>query len=83
MVPVPSIRITDNEGNSLEFITVGKQVTISRSFTTIIEGPKQFLALFEIRDSDGVSVYIAWQTGIVNPKNDVAVGVSWMLEEFS
>lgn len=73
--------ITDNEGNSLDVITVGKQVTISRSFSPIVESPRQFLALFEIRDSNGVSVYIAWHTGIVNPENDVVVGVSWMPEE--
>lgn len=80
-IVIPPAIITDNEGNSLEVITVGKQVTISRSFSTIIESPKQFLALFEIRDSDGVSVYIAWHTGIANPKDNIVVGISWMPEE--
>jgi hypothetical protein len=65
----------------LEVITVGKQVTISMSFTTIIENPRQFLAVFEVRNSDDVSVYIAWQSGIVTPKNNVTVGASCMPQE--
>ncbi len=81
IITIPPPTITDGEGNLLDVPTVGKQVTISRSFTANIESSRQFLALFEIRNSDGVSVYIAWQTGIIYPKDDVVVGVSWMPEE--
>ena len=80
-VTIPPPIITDNEGNSIELITVGKQVTISKSFRTTIDSSRPFLALFDVRDSDGVSVYIAWQTGMVIPRNDVVVGISWMPEE--
>jgi hypothetical protein len=37
-----------------------------------------FVALIEVRDSDGITVYLAWQTGVLGRNSDAQVGLSWI-----
>ena len=80
--PTPiALKITDAHGISLTKIATGQQVTISNEFSSNYEGEQQpFIGLFEIRNSDGVTAYLAWQMGIIEPGGHTSIGFSWMPE---
>lgn len=41
------------------------------------------MALFEVRNSDDVTVYYAWQSGVLAPQANSTIGVSWQTEDQS
>jgi hypothetical protein len=61
-------------------LVAGTQIGLS----TIIENDRSveqpFVALIEVRDSSGITVYLAWQTGNLQPADSTMIGVSWTPE---
>jgi hypothetical protein len=41
------------------------------------DAAQPFVAIVEVRDSNGVTVYLAWQTGMLNAGGQSEVGLSW------
>ena len=79
LTPVP-LSIRDSDGNFVDASSIrsGSQLVLSRSFHNSESSEREFLMLFEIRDSTGVSIQIAWQEGLVAAAGDKEVGVSWI-----
>lgn len=73
--------VHDLEGNEIDEIIIGHQVIVSKSFVNRMNITQPFIALFEIRDSDGVTVYFAWQIGTM-ASDQTNVGISWMADNF-
>jgi hypothetical protein len=75
----PSLK--DISGNEIDEVGVGQQVVLSTTIQNNNDEPQPFVALIEVRDSDGITVFLAWQTGTLNANGEAEVGLSWTPEE--
>jgi hypothetical protein len=73
--------IKDVSGRPLSSLSVGQQAVLSTTVKNNNDRVQPFVALIEVRDSSGVTVYLAWQTGTLNPAGEVEVGLSWKPEQ--
>jgi hypothetical protein len=73
----------DINGNRLESVKAGEQVMITTTFQNYLEEEVDFVGLLEVRDIDGVTVFLAWQLGKVEPLGDKTIGASWLVPETS
>jgi hypothetical protein len=55
----------------------GKQATLSMTLTNPNNQPQPFVELLEVRDSSGVTVFLAWQSGMLEPLGQTDIGVTW------
>lgn len=69
--------LTDISGNTLSEVTVGQQVVLNVDIKNNNATPQSFAAVVEVKDSDGFTVYLQWQTGTLNPSDTVNVGLSY------
>jgi len=72
----PSIK--DLKGSKLDNVSVGQQVILSTTIANNLDKDQQFAAIIEVRDSSGITVFLAWQTGILNSEDETEVGLSWI-----
>jgi hypothetical protein len=56
---------------------VGDSVTLSTSVSNNNDEPQQFVALIEVRDSNGATVFLALQGGTLDPSGSTDIGVLW------
>jgi hypothetical protein len=75
----PSVR--DASGGAVGTITVGQQVVLTTTVTNNIDDELPFVALVEVRDSSGITIFLAWQTGVMDAGDRNEVGLSWTPEE--
>lgn len=54
----------------------GKQAVLSLVITNDADQPRPFVELVEVRDSNGVTVFAAWQSGILDLNSQKEIGVS-------
>ncbi|MEM3161226.1 MAG: hypothetical protein QXJ74_10640, partial [Nitrososphaera sp.] len=67
----------DATGNILDEIPVGTQVIISSTITNNANVAQPFAAVAEVRDADGITVFLTWQTGVLPANGHTDVGLSW------
>jgi hypothetical protein len=67
----------DVTGKKLTQINAGQQVVLTTNVVNQGANSQPFVALVEVRDSSDVTVYLAWQTGTLNPNGQTNVGLSW------
>lgn len=72
----PSIDYSASAGQAE--LLVGQQATISTEITNQRDAAVPFTAIFDVRDQDGVTVFIAWQSTTVGPHESSGVGISWI-----
>jgi hypothetical protein len=75
----PSLK--DVSGEDITEVTVGQQVVLSTTIQNNANEEVPFVALVEVRDSDGITIFLAWQTGTLNANSDADIGLSWTPEE--
>ena len=75
----PSIK--DMTGKPLSSLAAGQQAILSTTVKNNNDIVQPFVALIEVRDSSGITVYLAWQTGTLNPSGQIEVGLSWKPEQ--
>jgi hypothetical protein len=75
----PELR--DVTGRTLTSLSVGQQAVLSTNIVNNNDESRPFVALVEVRDSSGITVFLAWQTGTLNPSGQAEVGLSWTPEE--
>jgi len=73
--------LTDISGNTLSEVTVGQQVVLNVSIKNNNAVPQSFAGVVEVKDSDGFTVYLQWQTGTLNPNDTINVGLSFTPEQ--
>ncbi len=72
----PSLK--DANGKFLSEVTVGSQAIVSTTITNKNSDQSQpFVALVEFRDHKGVTVYLAWQSGTLDPNSNATIGLAW------
>jgi hypothetical protein len=75
----PSVR--DVSGGAVDDVSVGQQVVLTTQVSNNIDDELPFVALVEVRDSSGITIYLAWQTGVLDAGDRSEVGLSWTPEE--
>jgi hypothetical protein len=70
----------DPTGQVLDEISAGQQVVLTTSVRNNNASPQDFVALIEVRDSSGITIFLAWQTGTLNANGQTQVGLSWTPE---
>ncbi len=70
-------KLQDIRGQDLTEITAGSQAIITTTVTNNNAQAQPFVALVEVRDADGITVYLQWQTGTLNPNGSANIGLSW------
>ncbi len=74
-VTTPTMK--DLRGNDLTELDARVQAVISTSITNNNNLPQQFAAIVEVRDEDGFTVYLQWQTGTLQANGRTNIGLSW------
>jgi hypothetical protein len=74
----PTFRNTAGEPMDRTSISSESQVMVYQTFHNNDRLSRNLLMLFEIRDVEGVSIYIAWQIAQVDPESSKEVGISWV-----
>jgi hypothetical protein len=69
--------LKDIGGNELTEVSAGSQVILSSDITNNADFSQNFAAIVEVRDADGFTVMLQWQTGILNPNGRAEIGISW------
>lgn len=68
----------DFEGNILDNVTSGRQVWLTTEIENNLEMDKAVVVLLEVRDSDGVTIFLEWQRATVGPNGTVEVAFPWL-----
>ena len=77
---IESLRSSAPEISTNGTPAAGKQATLSLVITNDGDHTQQFVELVEVRDSDGVTVFLAWQSGTLDPNGQTQIGISWIPE---
>lgn len=72
--------LADVTGASITEVTSGQQVVLTTNVKNNDGTSRPFVAIVEVRDSDGITVMVQWQTGTLAPNGDAGVGISWVPE---
>jgi hypothetical protein len=72
---VPTLK--DVQGKTLSSVQQGQQVVLSTTVNNNENQETPFVAIVEVRDSNDVTTYLAWQTGTLNANGHAEVGLSW------
>lgn len=73
-VAVPLIE--DAAGGSGPY-KAGASLTLSTTISNNDDEPQSFVALLDVRDSSGVTVFLALQSGTLEPSGSTTIGVLW------
>jgi len=73
--------IHDISGNLLSEIHSGQQVVINTNHSNDTLEELKFVVIIEVRDSNDVTVFLALQSGTLEPNGRTAVGTSWTAGE--
>jgi hypothetical protein len=69
--------VKDFSNQDVSEVTNGKQVVLSTTVSNNQDTVRPFAAIVEVRNADGITVYLQWQTGTLNPHGNTNVGLSW------
>jgi hypothetical protein len=58
-------------------VTANQQVVLSTDISNNQDTVRPFAAIVEVRDANGITVYLQWQTGTLNAHGSTNVGLSW------
>jgi hypothetical protein len=72
--------IKDSLGRTLEAGEAGSLVILSTTNTNESSDSVSYVALMEVRDSQGVTVYLQFQFGNLPPDGESELGISWTPE---
>jgi len=74
---VTAPELQDVTGQEIDEVSAGQQVVLATSVRNNNDAPQPFVALIEVRDDTGVTVFLAWQTGTLPASGQTQVGLSW------
>ncbi|MGH9858357.1 MAG: hypothetical protein ACRD4B_10980, partial [Acidobacteriota bacterium] len=79
IVTQPSMKNSD--GTVLSEVGIGQQVALSTTITNDNDSKQPFTCIFDVRDSNGVTVYLSWLSGTLPPNDRFDIGLSWNPEK--
>jgi len=69
--------LTDATGKVLTSVIVGQQVVLTTTIVNNQDAPQTHATILEVRDGNGVTVFIGWGTGTLAAKASTNIGLSW------
>jgi hypothetical protein len=69
--------LQDVSGKPVTSPSAGQQLVLSTTVVNNVNDDLPFVALLEVRDINGVTISLAWQTGTLNANDRADIGVSW------
>jgi hypothetical protein len=78
--PIGSLRSSVPEITANGVPAAGKQTMLSLVITNDADHMQQFVELVEVRDTDGVTIFLAWQSGTLGSNSHTQIGISWIPE---
>lgn len=76
----PSFR--NIQGSQIMSAHVGEQLMVTTTFNHLnTNRDQQFVTIVEVRDTDGITAFVAWQSGIIEPGANYALAASWVVNE--
>lgn len=76
---VPSF--SDIQGNTIREAIAGQQIVIHESVRNdvYLNEDKSLTVILDIRDMDGTTIYLSWQSAKVSPDDRYSFGTSWII----
>ncbi|MGI0039916.1 MAG: hypothetical protein ACREAO_08870, partial [Nitrososphaera sp.] len=68
-------------GSSVAEVTNGQQVVITSNVKNSDDQARPATVIVEVRDADGITVYLQWQTATIAANGEIQVGLSWIPED--
>jgi hypothetical protein len=84
VIDVSSPKIFDSRSNVTSIIATGNQMMIFTHVTSYLgedQDDLPFVVITEIRDHDDISVFVAWQSGMLQTRGGSRMGFSWLQEK--
>ena len=78
---VPGLRIVDASGNSVDAVSVGRQVQVTVDLSNGRSTSQDFAYLVQVQDSEGVAVALSWISGSLLDGQSLSPSVSWTPSE--
>ena len=78
---VPGLRIVDASGNSVDAVSVGRQVQVTVDLSNGRNTSQDFAYLVQVQDSEGVTVALSWISGSLLDGQSLSPSVSWTPSE--
>jgi hypothetical protein len=72
--------LADITGATITEVTTGQQVVLTTNVKNNDDQSRPFVAIVEVRDADGITQMLQWQTGTMAANGDAGVGISWVPE---
>lgn len=69
--------LTTPTGQPVDQVQAGQQVVLTTTINNNLDEAVPFVAIVEVRDDNGVTVFLAWQTGTLGADGRATVGLSW------
>ena len=69
--------LKDATGKELTSVIVGQQVVLSTTIVNNQDKSQTHATILEVRDGNGVTVFIGWGTGTLAAKASTSIGLSW------
>lgn len=70
--------VLDMQGNDLSTVVIGQPVTLQIEVLNTRAESRSGMAIFEVRDWDGFTVYLGWQGVTVGPNGKSVISQSWL-----
>lgn len=78
---VPSEPIVTEQSGTIHPVTTGQQVIVSTTVQSNANDTRDYVVIIEIRNSNGITENLNWQSGRLEPRGMNQVGVSWIPSE--
>ena len=78
---VPGLRIVDASGNSVDAVSVDRQVQVTVDLSNGRNTSQDFAYLVQVQDSEGVTVALSWISGSLLDGQSLSPSVSWTPSE--
>jgi hypothetical protein len=69
------------DGSTVTEVTTGQQVVITSNVQNNDDQARPATVIVEVRDAEGITVYLQWQTATIAANGEIQVGLSWIPED--
>lgn len=77
LVMIAKPLVLDLRGVPIIASEVGEQVIVQASFKSYLPDRQPFVGYLELRDANGITQFVAWQSGILESHGNATIGFSW------
>ncbi|MFQ5969549.1 MAG: hypothetical protein ACE5J2_03520, partial [Nitrososphaerales archaeon] len=80
-ISLSNLQMVDEVGSHIFDVSPGEQVVLQSSVKNNLSIDQKFTYIMQIKDSDGITIRIAWINGEIPANKTFDVGLSWIADE--